>query len=108
MSIISNVKNRPNRQAKGFTKHYERREKMGKQRITNDKHPNYKPKEKLITTLIVRGTSDVLKGYWLFRKRVVIQHPTDMGFTKEVFVLNDMGKAKLKRLRRERKENAIC
>jgi hypothetical protein len=102
-NTFSNVKNRPNKQAKGFTKHYERREKMGRQRVTNPKHPLYKPKEKIINTLIVKGTLDVLKGYTFLKKKVILEHPIDKGYFKEVYVLSDMGKNYLQRLKVEKK-----
>ena len=101
--MASNVNNRPNRVAKGFTKHYERREAQNKQRITNPNHPLYKEKEKLINRLIVRGTTDDLHGYsLLYRKLIKIEHPIDRGFFKQVYILSDMGKGRLKRLKREK------
>jgi hypothetical protein len=94
---ISNVKNRPNKVAKGFTKHYERNEKLGKSRIDNPKHPDYKEKSSHINSLIVRGTTDVLAGGMLFLiKKIKKEHPIDKGYFKEVFVLSEFGKAKLR------------
>lgn len=96
----SNVKNRPNKTAKGFTKHLERREAMGRTRISNPKHPNYNPKEILVTKLIVKGTLDHLAGSKTFYfKKAKIEHPTDKGYFKEGYILNDSGKSRLKTMR---------
>ena len=104
MTKISNIKNRPNKLAKGFTKHYERREAKGQIRISNPKHPKYnEEKERIINNLIVRGTTDKLNGYsFIYRKLIKKEHPVDKGYFKEVYVLTDSGRAKLARLKREK------
>ena len=101
MSDIKNIlKHRPNRIAKGFTKQEENRKAKGKTRIGNPVHPNF---NHIVNTLVVRGTLDELgAGYWMFKKRVIINHPTDAGFKKEVFVLSELGKNKLKRLKQKK------
>lgn len=92
--------NRHNKQAKGFTKHQERREKLGRVRITNPKHPNYNPKEVIITKLIVKGTLDHLSGSKSFLfKKAKIEHPTDKGYFKEGYILTDWGRARLRTMR---------
>ncbi len=109
MTKTSNVENRPNKIAKGFTKHYEREEAKGKIRISNPKHLNYnEEKSIIINKLIVRGTTDELRGYSLFyRKLIKKEHPIDKGYFKEVYVLSDMGKAKLARLKRKKVRSKI-
>lgn len=104
MTKTSNVENRPNKTAKGFTKHYERREAKGQIRITNPKHANYnEEKDRIINKLIVKGTTDELRGYsTFFRKLIRKEHLVDKGYFKEVYVLSDMGKLKLARLKREK------
>jgi hypothetical protein len=99
---MTNIGHRQNKQAKGFTKHYESREAKGRIRITNPKHPNYDPKEIDITRLIVKGTLDSLYGHRFLIKRIKIEHPIDKGFFKEVIILNDMGKSLVRRMKRER------
>lgn len=95
------MNNRPNKQAVGFTKHYERREKQGRTRISNPKHPLYKSKDEMIVSLIVRGTLDELRGKMFLTKKIKIEHPIDKGFFKEAIVLTDSGRALLKRKKRE-------
>ena len=95
------MNNRPNKQAIGFSKHYERREKMGRVRITNPKHPSYNVKEEMITRLIVKGTLDELRGKMFMTKKIKIEHPIDKGFFKDAVVLSDWGRSLLKRKKRE-------
>lgn len=102
MTTTSNVKQRLNKQAKGFTKHYERNEAKGRVTISNPKHPQYDAiKAPLINTLIVRGTLDHLSGNKMFLiKKVKVEHPTDKGYFKEVYILTDSGKRLLKSRKR--------
>lgn len=101
---MTNVHNRPNKVAKGFTKHYERNEKLDKRRITNPKHSDYNPKDSIINSLIVRGTTDSLSGgLSFFVSRVKIEHPIDRGYFKEVYILSNFGKAKLRNLKEDRR-----
>jgi len=101
---MSNVKNRPNKLAKGFTKHYERCEKMGRVRISNPKHPQHnEEKSRIINSLIVKGTTDELRGYLFIAKKIKKEHPKDRGYFKEVYVLTDMGRAKLRNLKMKKK-----
>jgi len=97
------LNNRYNKQAIGFTKHNERRVKQGKIRITNPKHPLYNEAQaNLITTLIVRGTLDILAkrgGIASVGKKVLKEHPTDKGYYKEVYVLSAYGKLYLKQIK---------
>lgn len=89
--MTSNVANRPNRQAKGFTKHYERREAKGRMTRANLE----------VGALIVRGTTDhLVRAKWLYFKKVQVEHPTDKGYFKTVFVLTDTGKKRLKTMKR--------
>ena len=98
--MISNVKNRPNKVAKGFTKFLERRESLGRIRISNPKHPNYSPKEPTILRLAVKGTMDHLAATNYKIKKVRIEHPIDKGYFKEAYILTDIGKQRLKTMRR--------
>lgn len=87
---FSNVDKRPNKVAKGFTKHHERNMSKGKENMKPD-----------IGSLIVRGTTDVLakKTSLGISKRILKEHPTDKGYFKEVLILSDAGKLKLKQLK---------
>lgn len=101
---FSNVKDRPNRVAKGFTKQSERWKIQGRVRISNDKHPDYNKRGNAmdVLKLTVRGTTDELLGLGMFlKKKVKKEHPIDKGYFKEVYVLSDFGKNKLKRLKNE-------
>lgn len=94
------INKRPNKLAQGFTKNEARRERQKKTRISNPMHPLYNSD---LGKLIVHGTTDELaKGVNFNFKRVTKQHPTDFGYTKQVYVLSDFGKAKLKRMKREK------
>ena len=96
---FSNVDSRPNKTAKGFTKHYENWATKGRQRISNDKHLQYNKRgnAKEILSLIVRGTTDNLKslkgGYIKLIKK---EHSINKGYFKEVYTLTESGKRKLK------------
>ena len=93
----SNVSNRHNKQAKGFTKHYERRERMGRKLVLK-KSPT--EAESTITKLIVRGTLDHLARTNFFFKKVMVEHPIDKGYFKEVYILTDSGKARLRTMKK--------
>ena len=99
MSVIDS---RPNKVAKGFTKHYEQRKKQGRELVLNEKHPAYRQKTPMLLKLMVKGTTDSLIGFTYMRKRVIVKHPTEFGYFKEAYVLSSMGKAKLQRLKREK------
>lgn len=100
---ISNVKHRPNKVAKGFTKHYEQRENKGRQVRLWLANSN---KSSDLSSLIVRGTTDHLAGgKWLYIKKIKVEHPIDKGYFKEVYVLTDKGKARLKTLKRFKGNN---
>lgn len=90
---FSNVESRPNKVAKGFTKHYERGAKYGKENMNPD-----------IGSLMVRGTTDILsKRTHLavsLSKKVMKEHPIDKGYFKQVYVLSDAGKRLLKQKKR--------
>jgi hypothetical protein len=80
--------NRPNKNATGFMKEYERQKKRGRQEISNPSHPDYNQKHRDINKLRVFGTLDVLAKTNLGRiSRVMKPHPTDKGYFKEVYVL---------------------
>ena len=96
MSAI-NLNNRPNKQAKSFTKHYERNKAKGRRYIDNPAHPAY---NSTLNTLIVRGTLDHLAKTKFYIKRIKIEHPTDKGYFKEVLVLTDTGKKRLQTMKR--------
>jgi hypothetical protein len=88
---------RPNKVAQGFTDHEERRKAMGRSRIQNPMHPQYNHE---LGKLTVWGTTDELaKGVNYMVRKVVKSHPTDMGYFKQMYVLSDFGKTKLKRMR---------
>lgn len=98
----NNPLNRPNKQAIGFTKHYEMRQNMGKIMISNPNHPDYNnEKTRTILGLIVKGTNDVLSRKSLWTKKIKIEHPIDKGYFKEVIVLSDIGKRVYKRKKQE-------
>jgi hypothetical protein len=96
MSAI-NLKNRPNKQAKGFTKHYERNKAKGRTYIENPAHPAFNA---TLNTLIVRGTLDHLAKTKFYLKKVRIEHPTDKGFFKDAYILNESGKKLLQSRKR--------
>ncbi len=88
---LSNVDNRPNKIAKGCTKHFERNQARGK----DNNNINF-------NTLIVRGTLDGLakrSGVLSIAKKIKVEHKTDKGYFKEVYVLSDFGKRLLKNLK---------
>ena len=93
--MISRVKYRPNKIAKGFTKHYERR----------NKKINIK-KERLLLSLILYGTCDELAnragGVLHISKRIKKEHPIDKGYFRDVIVLSDYGKKLLKKIKQIR------
>lgn len=95
---FSNVASRPNKTAKGFTKHYERNSQLGKERKVSMSilDTDY------IGKLTVYGTCDVLAGnrFAYFIKTVIIEHPIDKGYFKKVLILNERGKSKLRMLKR--------
>lgn len=86
---FSNIEQRPNKTAKGFTKNAERMKSQGRNIKDTD-----------ILRLTVRGTTDELNGMLFYFKRVNKEHPTDKGYFKQVFVLSDTGKAKLRNKKR--------
>lgn len=98
--------NRPNKIAAGITKNELRRKKFGKpERNSLVGYAGYTPHNADILRLSVKGTLDELTGNTYYMKRVKVLHPTDYGYSKEVFVLNDSGRSKLKRMRYEQNEN---
>lgn len=102
---FSNVPNRPNKVAKGFTKHYEGWESLGRVRISNDKHPDYNKRgtSREILNLIVNGTTDTLRCLGIaLKKKVKIEHPLDKGYFKEVYILTEAGKRRLMILKAKR------
>lgn len=102
---FSNIENRLNKTAKGFTKHYERWAQQGRQRIGNYKHPQYNNRgnAKEVLSLIVNGTTDELKGLgWIYKKLVEKEHPTDKGYFKKVYILTDAGRLRLKSARKRK------
>lgn len=52
-----------------------------------------------ILRLAVKGTTDELNGLFWLCKRITIQHPTDAGYYKQAYILNDAGRSRLKHLR---------
>ncbi len=91
--MISNVANRPNKLAKGLTKHYERRVKMNRGTHVAD----------VVSKLMVRGTTDHLTNKWLYFKKVLVEHPTDKGYFKSVITLTDTGRKRLQTMRQLKK-----
>lgn len=82
---IKNLPPRPNRTAAGYL-------------YTSVRSKHKSKDEKL--KLFVFGTFDTLaKGYNCYIKKIKKEHPIDKGYFKEVYVLTDMGKNKLKRLK---------
>ena len=60
-------------------------------------HPQYNHE---LGKLTVWGTTDELaKCVNYMVRKVVKSHPTDMGYFKQMYVLSDFGKTKLKRMR---------
>lgn len=80
----SNVDDRPNKIAKGFTKDFERNKKRGRRPIMNPQHPDYNEN---LGRLILFGTLDKLAGFKFKIVKIKKPHPTDNGYTKEVYVL---------------------
>ena len=83
---FSNIESRPNKVAKGFTKNAERMKRQGRKHITDN----------TLLRLTVRGTTDELAGCNFLFKKTMKEHPIDKGYFKEVFILTDAGKRKLK------------
>lgn len=94
---------RHNKLAQGMSENEERHQTKGIKRISNPKHPDYNPKYEDLLSLMVHGTCDKLVGGTLrfMKKKVKIEHPQFMGYFKEVYILNDWGKAKVKRMKKE-------
>ena len=63
---------------------------------------------KIILTLVVRGTTDILGKrsgiVCRIAKKVKVEHKTDKGYFKEVLKLSEYGKKKLAKLKREEYE----
>ena len=104
---FSSVDNRPNKVAGGFTKQSERWDTQGRVRISNPQHPEFNKRGtyREVLSLTVRGTTDVLTSmhHHLFKK-VKKEHPIDKGYFKEVLVLSDWGRTKL----RTKKYDKLC
>ncbi len=103
---LNRLPKRPNRNAQGFLYTEVRRFKMtGKQRISNDKHPDYNAeKDRVCLALNVHGTCDTIgRGRWMFVKKAKIEHPENKGYFKEGYILTPAGKAKLLRMKNELK-----
>ena len=82
---IKKLPPRPNRTAAGYL-------------YTSVRSKHKSKDEKL--KLFVFGTFDPLaRGYNCYIKKIKKEHPIDKGYFKEVYVLTDMGKNKLKRLK---------
>lgn len=99
--MTSQVANRPNKIAKGFTKHLEARQAKGRQRkVDKPWIPLADQKQYIIGNLSIYGTCDTLakrKGIVLRIAKVVKkEHPIDKGYFKEVYVLTEYGKKLLK------------
>ncbi len=78
-----------------MTLHLEQRKAKGK--YINDKNADN------VLCLAVNGTTDKLAGgYRFLAKKVKVEHPIDKGYFKEAYILTDMGKARLKRLKIEK------
>lgn len=60
-----------------------------------------------VNTLLCYGTLDSLRGHAYLIQRKEVAHPIEPGYTKIVFGLNDVGRTKLKRMRRERQNNFL-
>jgi len=90
---------RSSRIANGYSKVLADREKNHKGFPEKD---NYAGKTKILLSLAVRGTTDILGRFRFSIKGVVKHHPIDSDYTKRVLVLNDMGKRKLSRLKFKR------
>lgn len=92
---ISNVKNRPNKTAKGMTYTWERQCKTKANKTKANKILSFE-----VNTLIVRGTLDILAkrtgGVLSISKKISIEHPIDKGYFKQVYVLSDVGKRLLR------------
>jgi hypothetical protein len=77
------------------------RNKMLVSGTTNNKTVQYQTETvEILSTLAVYGTTDVLAkrgGHTLgLSKQITVEHPTDKGYFKKVFVLSDYGKRLIK------------
>ena len=101
-----NLPRRGNKTASGFTFTEERRKKTtGKVRVSNPQHPKYnEEKSRINGRLMVLGTCDSLARMINYNfKRVKKEHSVDFGYFKEVYILSDYGRSKLKSMRYEKK-----
>lgn len=82
----------------------ERRQAQGRKRVDNPKHPEYNKRGTYVSVLhlMVKGTTCQTMNLQFLIKRVTVAHPTDYGYYKEVYVLNDMGKSALRRKKYEK------
>jgi len=95
------IPKRPNKLAQGMTRNENTRIGKGKKRISNPQHPDY---NRDLSRLMVLGTTDELGKLINYSfKRITKNHPTDMGYAKQVYILSDFGKLKLQRMRYEKK-----
>ena len=82
---IKNLPKRPNKNAAGY--------------LYTSVKCKHKTKDKKLK-LFVYGTFDTLaKIHNTSIKKIKKEHPTDKGYFKEVYILTDFGKDKLKRLK---------
>lgn len=101
----SQIRNRPNKTALGFYFTDERRKKStNKQRVTF--HCDLNNEEKMFKNrLNLYGTGDLLsrtEGIYPFKKKIKVEHPTDKGYFKEVYIITDAGKKRLATVKRMR------
>jgi hypothetical protein len=97
---------RGNKTATGFMVTEKRREKTtGRVRISNPKHPQYnEEKSRINGKLMVYGTCDSLARLFNYGvKKVKKEHSVDFGYFKEVYILSDSGRSKLKSMRYDKK-----
>ncbi len=91
-------KMRPNKNAAGFTYTDRRRAKQRAMFFGGEKEERYNHLNKLH----IYGTGDELTRNIYNTSKVKREHPTEFGYFKEFYILNETGKRKLRELKRKR------
>jgi RIO-like serine/threonine protein kinase len=55
--------------------------------------------------LVVYGTFDILARKRFITKKIIVPHPTDMGYFKEAYILTDSGRSRLRMMKIHKKNN---
>ena len=99
---------RPTKSATGYSKSLaDRGSRNGDGKIGSLFGSNCSDQYRMVLSLSVKGTLDILGNTFRFSnyvKWINKPHPLDSSYTKRVLILNDNGKKKFKRLKKEKKE----